>query len=192
MEDDKFIFKSKGNPFQLSGEISTFALNQIAIATHFLMSFMGSIKFNVTDKRTYHINTPSGLIKVASFKTDFIKNNKEKCTVEISNPYEFIGSRYWTHFANRGAFWTNKNLLIEKNINPDIVFNLLAKNHEWIYRKVENLYLRKHKGEEIDIKNKSLINIDYSPNIDFSPRIISNLEKEKVAFEVFENIFTKK
>lgn len=201
MEEENFIFESNKNPYQLTYEISNFAQRQIGIATDFLKEFLETPIVNVVAKRTYNINVPNGQIKVTSFKTEFLKNNNEKCTVEISNPFEFIGSIFWTHFTGKGAFWTNKTLLQEKNINSDIVFNLLSQNYEWVYRRVENIHISKLKNEEIDVKDNSLVNVlyspdeydeDYSPDIDYSPKVISTDEKEKIAYKVFKKVFSKK
>lgn len=192
MKDNKFIFESNRNPYQLTDEISDFAQKQIEIASEFLMEFFKAKNYVVNSKRTYQINAPKGRIKIASYKTDFLRENGEKCSVEISNPYEFIGSRFWTHFRGKGAYWTDKNILINKNISSDVVFNLLAQNYEWIYRRVELVHINKLKGEEIDTQDSRLMDIDYSPIVDDSPKIISDKQKEDVAFEVFEKIFNGK
>ena len=192
MNDKKFIFESNKNPYYLTDETSDFAQKQIVVASEFLMQFFEAKKYVVKSKRTYQINAPRGLVKIASYKTDFLRENGEKCSVEISNPYEFIGSRFWTHFSGKGAFWTDKNILIEKNISPDVVFNLLAQNYEWIYRRVELIHINKLKGKEIDTQDSRLMDIDYSPLTDYSPRVISEKEKEDVAFAVFEKIFNSK
>ena len=184
---ENFIFESKHNPFELTNEKSAYAENQIDSAIAYLNDYLKADKFNVDKKYTYEISIPSGRkIKIASFKTVFFRGD-EFCTVEVSNPYEFKGSRYWTFFKDRGGFWTDKDLLELNAVNSDIVFNLLAKNYDWIYKKVQIINKQVIDGEMINADESLLYDVDYSPAIEdesFSGR-------EDLAFKIFQKVFKK-
>ena len=186
-EEENFIFESKHNPFELTNEESAYAENQIEFAINYLKDYLKADKFTVDKKYTYEISIPSGRkIKIASYKTKFFRGI-ENCSVEVSNPFEFKGSRYWTFFKNRGGFWTDKESLELKAVNSDIVFNLLAKNYDWIYKKVKIINNQVLSGELIDSDESLLDDVSYSIAIEDE----SLSGREELAFNIFKKVFRK-
>ena len=174
----------------MTNEFSKFAEEEIMEAINYLNEYLGTKYSEIIEKRTYDIKLPNGSIKCGSYKTKFIKDHTAPCTVEVSNPFNTKGARYWTFFRGKGGYWTNKEVI--KDVSSELVFNLLSHNHEWIYKKVHILRDRTLSGE--------LSTEEYAEDLmpfvlglsELSPDIIESYGgKEELAFKVFERVFRK-
>jgi len=180
-----FVFESKHNPYELSYEVSYFAERYINEDITFLKELFHAKSSIVQEKRTYDIRASNGQIKVASFLTQFYRSTESSCVLEISNPYTYIGTRFWTSFMGHGKFWTNKTIIKEQGTNPDIVFNLFAHNYNWLFERVMETFDLIDRGLRVNDSDSALVMSN------FSPSLRSSLDEEKISLEVFKKVFKR-
>lgn len=199
--EDKFIFESKKNPFEIINEITVLSQENILKAINFLKNYLQVEEVKIVNKRTYEIKMALNKIKVTSYYIEISSNNKF-CNLEVSNPNDFIGARFWTKFKDRGSFWTNEQTLARLNVNPELLYNLLAHNYDWVFKKASDIYFLEKKGQfiEEDLQSLKGINNSYiedqygSLNSYDEEDLIFNAPitlKEDVSFKVFEKIFNR-
>lgn len=173
---ENFLNKSKANNYELSDEYSEFADRIIRDTIFKLLNYFSNKSLTVINKKTYNIKLPNKTLKTASYTIKIRGKNINEGHFEISNPFEFEGTRIWTSYKGLGKFWTDINIIIKKDLDPDVIVCFLIQDYEKAY---ELLKLRRKYSEQIfDIESFIEDEIEHD-----------NIDKEKEVLKVFNDVF---
>lgn len=192
--DNRYLKESNHNPFELIDGNSEYAESKIVEAIENFKKFFNINEARIEAKRGYEIlikNTDKK-IKVASYKVSFTNSDNVNCSVEVSNPYEFTGQRYWTFFKTSGGFWTNILILKNCDISPEYIFNALAKNRDWIYKKYIISREKLKEGLALSKTELQLAQFDnYEEDVDVYSIGINDDKKDELTMKFLSSIFQK-
>lgn len=203
--NDRLFYNSLKNPFLITSEISDYSRRIISNAINYIGNYFDAEEIIIEKEKTYEIDSKGKIIKVASFDTTIVKKDLRKCTIEISNPLNFEGSRYWMSFFitqryNNGAIydkrivhWTDENSINANCPSPDYLFNIFSRNYDWNAGKYESTRKKKANNEKMSADDL-FFSDDIYDNVVHNDIDVTNLDtrtKEELLLKTFEKMFNK-
>ncbi|MEO8149662.1 MAG: hypothetical protein ABI723_18635 [Bacteroidia bacterium] len=154
--ENSLFRESNGNDYTISNETNYRTDDRVVDAILSLCIYL-KCQYEITNRVTLEINVRSNnsVYKVRSFSTKFIKDGYY-FELDASTPLNKYQPRYYKdpsfnmfQTKYRRRLWTDIKTIKGLDINADLLFNILAKNHKLVYNHLKENGKNIHNMSEV-------------------------------------------
>jgi hypothetical protein len=149
---DNYFNESGKTNHELSDELNSFAYNQIKVVAEQLSDYLKCENYEMGQTMTFIMKLDKEL-KILSVPTIFYKAGIS-FRVDLSNPYEFVGTRIWTTDEQNKKIWSNFEKM-SRCPHFQLMISYLSKDWRWFARFMD-FYMRIDYSELLKYHNKNI------------------------------------